>query len=102
MYEKVQTVGMILLLGLCLFAGIKWLILRYGPVKSVKAKVLDKHKTEVVSKYAGSGKAIRYVVTFEIAGKRKGFYVSEFSYGGYRKGETGTLKYQGNRIIDFH
>ena len=101
MYEKVQTVGMILLLGLCLFAGIKWLILRYGPVKSVKAKVLDKHKTEVVSKYAGSGKAIRYVVTFEIAGKRKGFYVSEFSYGGYRKGESGTLTYKGDRLIDF-
>ena len=102
MYEKVQTAGMLLLLGLCLFAGVKWLIRRYGPVKSVKAKVVDKHKSEVVSKYAGNGKAIRYVVVFEIAGKRKGFYVSEFSYGGYRKGETGILKYQGNRIIDFH
>ena len=102
MYEKVQTAGMLLLLGLCIFAGVKWLIRRYGPVKSVKAKVVDKHRSEVVSKYAGNGKTMRYVVTFEIAGKRKGFYVSEFSYGGYRKGETGTLKYQGNRIIDFH
>ena len=102
MYEKIQTAGSLLLLSLCLFAAGKWLIRRYGPVKTVKAKVVDKHKAEVLSKYAGSGKAVRYVVTFEIAGKRKGFYVSEFSYGGYRKGETGTLKYQGDRIIDFH
>ena len=92
---------MILLFGLCLFAGVKWLIRQYGPVKTVKAKVVDKHKTETFSKYAGNGKAIRYVVTFEISGKRKGFYVSEFSYGGYRKGESGTLKYRGNKIVDF-
>ncbi len=102
MYEKVQTIVILLLMGLCLFAGIKWLIRRYGPVKTVKAKVVDKCKTESFSKYAGNGKVVRYVVTFEIAGKRKGFYVSEFSYGGYRKGETGTLKYRGDRIIDYH
>ena len=102
MYEKAQTIGMVLLMGLCLFAGIKWLVRRYGPVKTVKAKIVDKHKTEVFDKYAGSGKAVRCVITFEIAGKRKGFYVPEFSYNGYRKGETGTLKYQGDRIIDFH
>lgn len=102
MYEKVQTIVILLILGLCLFAGLKWLICRYGPVKTVKAKVVDKHKSEVFNKYTGNGKAIRYVIIFEIAGKRKGFYVSEFSYGGYQKGETGTLKYQGNRIIAFH
>ena len=102
MYEKIQTIGLFLILGLCLFVAIKWLVRQYGPVKTAKAKVVDKCKTETFSKYAGNGKAIRYVVTFEIAGKRKGFYVSEFSYGGYRKGETGTLKYRGNRIIDFH
>ena len=102
MYEKVQTIGILLLMGLCLFVGIKWLIRRYGPVKTATAKVVDKHKSEVFDKYAGNGKSVRYVVTFEIAGKRKGFHVSEFSYGGYRKGETGTLKYRGNRIIDFY
>ena len=102
MYEKVQTVVMLLLMGLCLFAGVKWLILRYGPVRTTKASVVDKHKAESFTKYSGNGKTVRYVVIFEIAGKRKGFYVSEFSYGGYRKGETGILKYRGNRIIDFH
>ena len=30
------------------------------------------------------------------------FYVSELSYGGYRVGESGTLKYRGDRIIDFN
>lgn len=102
MHEKFQTIVMFVVLGLCLFAGIKWLNRRYGPIKTVKAKVIDKCKTETFSKYSGNGKAVRYAITFEIAGKRKGFYVSEFSYGGYRKGETGTLKYRGNRIIDFH
>ena len=101
MYEKFQTAGMLLLFGLCLFAGAKWLIRRYGPVKSVKAKVVDKYKSEVVSKYAGNGSSMRYVVTFEIAGKRKGFYVSEFSYGGYRLKEEGKLTYRGDRLISF-
>ena len=102
MYEKVQAIITLLLLGLCLFAGGKWLIGRYSPARTVKAKVVDKYKAESFSGYAGNGKTVRYVIVFEIAEKRKGFYVSEFSYGGYRKGETGTLKYQGNRIIDFH
>ena len=102
MHEKLQTIGIILLALLWIFVGVKLLLRRLGPVRTVKAKVLDKHKTETFSKYNGTGKAMRYVVTFEIDGKRKGFYVSEFSYGGYRKGETGTLKYKGDRIIDFH
>ena len=101
MYEELQTIIILLLIGLCLFAGGKWLIRRYGPVKTVKAKVVDKYKAEAFSKYTGNGKTIRYVIVFEIAGRRKGFYLSEFSYGGYRKGATGMLKYQGNRIIDF-
>ena len=75
---------------------------KHGPVKTVKARVVDKHKTETFSKYRGNGKSERYVVVFEIDGKQKGFYVSEFSYGGYRKNETGTLKYQGDRVVDFH
>ena len=101
MYEKVQTAGIILLVALWVFAVIKSLLRRSGPVKTVKARVVDKHTAEYFSKYSGTGKTVRYVVTFEIGGKRKGFYVSEFSYGGYRKGETGTLKYKGDKIIDF-
>jgi hypothetical protein len=43
----------------------------------------------------------KYAVTFQIGNKRKSFYVSELSYGGYRKGEKGTLTYRGDRLIDF-
>lgn len=102
MYEKLQTIAIILFIALWAFVGVKLLLRRLGPVRTVKAKVVDKHKAETFSKYSGTGKAVRYVVTFEIDGKRKGFYVSEFSYGGYRMGESGTLKYKGDRIIDFH
>lgn len=89
-------------MGLSIF----WVIWRawghkLAPVRTVKAKVVDKNRTELFSKYSGTGKSYRYAVVFEADGKKVSFYVSEFSYGGYRKGETGTLKYQGRRIIDF-
>ena len=101
MYEKFQTIGILLIIALWFFVCIKLLLRRLGPVRTVRAKVVDKHKTETFSRYSGTGKSVRYVVTFEIDGKRKGFYVSEFSYSGYRKGEAGILKYKGDKIIDF-
>lgn len=74
---------------------------RSAPVRTVAAKVVDKSKTAPVSPHPGLRHEICYVV-FSVNGKRKGFRVSEFSYNGYRVGETGTLKYQGDRLIDFH
>ena len=73
----------------------------YAPVKTVKAVVIDKHKIETVSKYSGNGKQERYVVVFSVEGKKKSFYVSSFSYGGYRLKEKGVLKYRGDTLIDF-
>ena len=71
-----------------------------GPEKSVWAQVVDKHKIEFFSR---TGPRARYTVVFQTdSGKKLSFYVSEFSFGGYRRGETGTLKYRGDRIIDFH
>ena len=75
---------------------------KFGKAKTVKAKVVHKQSAEVYSKYSGTGKAHKYYVTFQINGKRKTFSVSEFSYNGYRIGESGTLKYKGERLIDFH
>lgn len=75
---------------------------KYGKVIQVKAKVIDKHIIESFSKYSGDGKSRKYVIVFEVNGKKRSFYVSEFSYGGYRIGEKGTLKYQGDRLIGFH
>ena len=72
---------------------------RYGKTKTVTATVISKQVTESASKYSGTAKS--YYVTFSINGKHRSFKVSEFSYGGYRKGESGTLKYKGDRLIDF-
>ena len=72
-----------------------------GRTKSVKATLVNKQVTEDFSKYSASGKSYHYYVTFSINGKRRSFQVSEFSYNGYHKGETGTLKYKGDRLIDF-
>ena len=74
---------------------------QYGRTKSVKATLVNKQVTEDFSKYAASGKSYHYYVTFLIDGKRRSFKVSEFSYKGYHKGETGILKYKGDRLIEF-
>lgn len=106
MYEILQYIAIGLLLALTLFVQIKLAVRflrgRYGKLHTEKARVVDKYKSETFSKYRGDGKHTRYVVVFEIRGKKKGFYVSEFSYSGYRRNETGTLQYRGDRIIDFH
>ena len=73
---------------------------KFSPVRTVKAKVVGKNKADFPSKY---GTNTKYAVVFQTdSGKKLSFYVSEFSYGGYHRGETGTLKYQGDRIIDFN
>ena len=93
-------------LGLSLFCvvvyTVKFLSDRFGPVRTAKATVVHKQTVETFSKYSGNGTHTRYSVTFQIGDKRRSFYVSEFSYKGYKKGEKGTLKYKGDRLIDFH
>ena len=74
---------------------------RYAPIKTVKAVVIDKNKVETFSKYSGNGKSEKYVIVFSIDGKKKSFYVSQFSYNGYRVNEKGTLKYKGDKLIEF-
>ena len=74
---------------------------RYAPIKTVKAVVIDKNKIETFSKYSGNGKAEKYVIVFSVNGKKKSFCVSQFSYNGYRINEKGTLKYKGDKLIEF-
>lgn len=73
-----------------------------APVKTVKAKVIDKHTLENFSRYSGNGKSVKYVVVFSAEGRKLSFYVSGFSYNGFRLNESGTLKYQGDRLIEFN
>ena len=74
---------------------------RYAPIKTVKAVVIDKNKVETFSKYSGTGKSEKYVIVFSVDGKKKSFYVSQFSYNGDRVNERGTLKYKGDKLIEF-
>lgn len=81
--------------------GIRILRNLLAPVRSVKATVVHKQFNASYSKLSRNSTAYKYAVTFLAEGKRLSFYVSEFSYNGYRKNETGTLTYKGDRIIDF-
>ena len=74
---------------------------RYAPIKTVRAVVIDKNKVAAFSKYSGNGKTEKYVIVFSIDGKKKSFYVSQFSYNGYSVNEKGTLKYKGDKLIEF-
>ena len=74
---------------------------RYAPIKTVKAVVVDKNKVETFSKYSGNGKSEKYVIVFSVGGKKKSFYVYQFSYNGYRVNEKGMLKYKGDKLIEF-
>lgn len=42
-----------------------------------------------------------YVITFQCKNNKRHFYVSELSYNNYRINQKGTIKYKGNRLIDF-
>ena len=72
---------------------------RYGKAKTVKATVIHKQISDSFSKYSGNTKL--FYITFQIGRKHRSFKVSEFSYHGYRIGESGMLKYKADRIIDF-
>ena len=101
-YKLFTTMFWLLLLLLYGLVLLRLLRSRFGRPKKVKAEVVGKQTVERFSKYAANGKSVRYVVIFQVEGRKKSFYVSEFSYHGYRKGERGQLTYQGDRLIDFN
>ena len=96
--------GWIILIAYVVLMGLvlaRLLRSRFGRSKTVKAEVVGKQTVEFYSKTAPGGKRVKYSVVFQVDGKKKSFYVSEFSYSGYRKGEKGNLTYKGDRLIDF-
>ena len=101
MYGIVNTILM-LLFSLCWILIIRKVIInKCAPVKTVKAKVIDKHKPNIISNYPGTFKPECYTVVFETKDKKLLFYVSEFSYSNYKINDKGTLKYKGTKIISF-
>ena len=106
MWEKAQDIFVMLaVVFTVIYTGfLVWRFFRgkYGPIKTVKAQVVSKYKLDTQSKIYGSlARPTGYAVVFSINGKNRRFLVSEFSYNGYRKGETGTLRYRGDRIVSF-
>jgi len=105
MPENSSKIVVIVILALWLVVLVRLIVKalknKYAPVKTVQAIVIDKHKIETFSKYSGNGKHNRFVVVFLADSKKLSFYVSEFSYGGYRLHESGSLKYKGDKIIQF-
>lgn len=85
----------------CFLIVLKLIQNKFSPVKTVKAEVIDKYKSNVVSKYPESWKPKSYVVVFKTKDKKLSFNISEFSYGNYKINEKGTLKYKGTKIISF-
>ena len=94
-----------LFMGIGVFAIVSILIRfvknRHAPVKAVKAVVIDKNIVKTLSKYSGKGQHEKFVIVFSVEGKKKSFYVSQFSYQGYKINEKGTLKYKGDQLISF-
>ncbi len=101
MYDVINAIAMILIFVCWILIIRKIVISRYAPVKTVKAKVVDKYKPDMVSKYHGTFKQERYIVIFETKHKKLSFDVSEFSYCNYKINQKGTLKYKGTKIISF-
>ncbi len=102
MWENPMTyVGIGMLVLWVVAYGLRFFKNWFSPVRTVNATVKNKQKVENFSKYSGNGKSTQYAVTFSVGEKRLSFFVSEFSYGGYRIGETGRLTYKGNKLIDF-
>ena len=103
--DAVSYIFAALFMGIWLLAAIRFLFKRirrrYGTIQTVPAVVIDKHTVERFSRHAGNGKSTEYIVVFSINGRKKAFTVSEFSYGGYRRNESGTLTYCGDRLISF-
>ncbi len=75
---------------------------KYAKIKTVKAQVADKFKADQLTKiYGPVARVSQYYVVFQLADGKKSFRVSETSYCGYQIGERGTLKYKGDRLVDF-
>ena len=107
MSKNIFSAAVVSILLLAWVAAIAGMVVRviknkYVPVKTVKAVVVDKYKSETFSKYSGNGKRLQHVIVFSVEGRDVSFYVSEFSYNGYSVNEEGTLTYKGDRLIGFH
>ena len=92
-------VGIVITVGLLL----RIILNKYGNEKEIEAKVINKqyYQSRLARKAENFHDEDCYVVTFLAGDKKLSFYVSEYSYNGYRINQKGTLKYKGTMLIDF-
>ena len=92
-------IGIVITVGLLLCI----IINKFGNEKEIEAKVINKQYYQ--SRLARKAENFRdedcYVVTFLAGDKKLSFYVSEYSYNGYKVNQKGTLRYKGTTLIDF-
>ena len=92
-------IGIVIIVGLLL----RIILNKFGNEKEVEAKVLNKqyYQSRLARKTENFRDEDSYVVTFLAGDKKLSFYVSEYSYNGYRINQKGTLRYKGTMLIDF-
>ena len=90
--SNIINVSVIVIFLLCWILIIKkFIINRCAEVTTVSAKVVDKYKANIVSKYFGTFRQERYIVVFEMKNKKLSFDISEFSYNNYKINQRGML-----------
>ena len=92
-------IGIVIIVGLLL----RIILNKFGNEKEVEAKVLNKqyYQSRLARKAENFCDEDCYVVTFLAGDKKLSFYVSEYSYNGYKVNQKGTLRYKGTMLIDF-
>ena len=92
-------IGIVIIVGLLLLIISK----KFSNEKEVEAKVINKqyYQSRLARKAENFCDEDSYVVTFLAEDKKLSFYVSEYSYDGYRINQKGTLRYKGTMLIEF-
>lgn len=92
-------IGIVIMIGLLL----RIISNKFGNGRQVEAKVINKqyYQSRLARKAENFCDEDSYVETFLAGDKKLSFYVSEYSYNGYRINQKGTLRYKGTMLIDF-
>lgn len=100
--ERFSYIFVLLIAILWVMVAVKFIKNKYAPVRKTAAVVTDKYKKKSLSGTYGGFKRECCVVVFSAGKKKLAFNVSEFSFGNYKVNEKGTLRYKGNKLIDFN
>lgn len=90
--------------ALCIYAwGFKF-YRRHQKMRTLSAVVLEKRvlaHEEYLEEKGRMGTKTEYVIAFDTPKGKKTLYVAQDAFEAVAVGETGTLSYQGGKVIDF-